>query len=285
MCAKCRVGVKGCEPDMKTLTLVVGIKREPAEVAVEDLRGYQLLGILGSGTSATVYECEGGGGGPTLAMKVQKYDRGAEEEAQVARTFSDMGIGPTYIDAWHTEQLHFLVTDKWDGSMLHFQLDTLPPALLYKLETCVKRMHELNLVHADLLPKNVLVKMHNGAPVDVTLCDFGLVRESHVWQGDSDDDVLRMLQYYRHRGNPSCNYMRRNAIDIEKLAEYPFHADLAFLDYMKRKNDKNVRRPAHAQPQRRSKRLQRENVVDCSRDEQGGSTKRAQLRVPKPKGW
>lgn len=274
----------------KTVDIVVGLKRHPATVQVKDLRGYQLLGIIGSGSSATVYECEDGEDGPRRAMKIQKYDEGAEEEARVAHTFSDLGVAPTYIDSWNTKHLSFLVTDKWDGSMRYFQLTTLPQPLVFKLEVCVKRVHEQGLVHGDLLPKNILVKMRNGVPVDVTLSDFGLVRPAEKWNEYDKPFLKSMVDYYRHPGNPTCEYMKRNHVTIEDLQRDPFQADLALLDHMKRRNNtaSSTTEPEDTPKKpRRSKRLAGENV-DCPQtaaDEQGGCAKRAQLRVPKPKGW
>lgn len=252
-----------------SLDIVVGLKCTPARVRESDLRGYALLGIIGKGTSATVYECESDDDDHVYAMKIQKHSQDASVEAERAEMFSDMGVAPRYIESWSNGQLSFLVTDKWDGSMKHFGLETLPSPLVFKLAVCIKRLHEEGYVHADVMPKNVLVKMRKGQPVDVTLTDFGLVRQADEWKDYDMKFIKNMHDYYSHANNPTSAFMKRNAISLAYLQEHPFCADLAFLDYLKRKQTKNVAVSTSA----------------AAIDEQSGGAECEELRVPKPKGW
>lgn len=238
-------------------TLEIGRDKKLMDVSKSDLRGYDLQKILGRGAYATVY-ADG-----DYAVKVQPYTREVKHEISAATLFSHMGVAPLLIDAWHNDDLAFLVTERWDGSMSNLRIDRLPSRVLRKMKACIRCMHDYGYIHGDVLPKNVFVNLKHGVPVDVALGDFGLTRKSDAWVNQDDAYLEKMLKYYCHPHNDTRHYMKRQHVTIDDIRTDPFCIDWAYYDF-----------------------LERENLgIPPANDEQSGGAECAELRVSKPQGW
>lgn len=232
------------------LRLQVGVGNEPAWISRECTKGYALGDELGSGTSGTVYVATPSPPSrrwrdkrpktheappPEYAVKVQLLSPenvNYATERDLARRFSELGIAPVFVDAWECEGLGFIVTERWDGSMLDMLVKTLPPAMLYKLRVLIARLHEDGFVHGDIMPKNILVRLNDEgtAVVDVTLTDFGLTQSKEGWQEDPDF-LNTMRDYYMNRNNPLTRaYFKKHGVTVEKMRADPAILDRAYVD-------------------------------------------------------
>lgn len=236
--------------------VVLFVGTSPTEevwITKEATKFYQFSDKLGSGTTGTVYKAylptDRHHERPAVAIKVQMISSGSfEEEVDMARKMSDLGIGPNFIDAWEVadEGVGFLVTDKWDISLWDFtkrqlvikkHLDPLPFHLLHKLSALIKRLHQQRIVHGDILEKNILLRLKSPDSfesddiLDVTLTDFGLMQPISRWKS-TPDFLETMFNYHIDPVNNTRYYFRDRHVNLDDLIDDPRHLDWALLYYM-----------------------------------------------------
>ena len=220
-------------------------------VVQECFKQYRLTNFLGKGNNGSVYRaCIGED--CIYAIKIiiiQAMGSIAAHfvhESSIIRQLSENGIGPAYFGSWICKvpsstssfpiTFGCLVTEMWDGELL--PTDCLPNNLIDKLQTQIVKLHALGYLHTDIFLKNVLVKRRNNQIVDVTLNDFGTVRNIEEWK----------VFYAAGYGNDffNHNYMMTpqnsqlfldNNLNINDVIAYPILLDDALIYYL-RKNCK-----------------------------------------------
>jgi len=149
------------------------------------LTGYEIKKILGQGSYGTVVDsCIDGD--CNYAVKIMNSDENFQLEVDVATKMYNNGIGPKIYDIWECDDIAIIVYDKWDMDLdRYFQMfptKRLSKHIIDKLEKDINKLHSIGpkdnyLVHFDLLPKNILVKLDkNNNIVDITMTDFGLIK-------------------------------------------------------------------------------------------------------------
>lgn len=240
------------------LCLRTGNTKPPLILTRPDTLGYTVKERIGSGSSASVYRATRSGF-PDAGVKVQhlagcpQRTRHFWKEAKMAQKMSDAGLGPQVQDVWCTGNGEggLIACDIWDMSLRDAQKllgdrFVLSPAMWYKLMVLVKRIHELGLVHGDLLEKNILVRLSGGDDddnqdvrvVDLTLTDFGLMQSIKRWKRNPDF-VKTMYQYLTDRGQTTRHYFEDFGLTVEDVQRDPRHMDLALLYYYDEPEDED----------------------------------------------
>jgi serine/threonine protein kinase len=240
--------------------VVLHVGQNPMQEVIlsgDETKHYQFTKILGSGSTGTVYKAYP----PTtrtkttmvpVAVKVQMLvddARGFDEEVELAELMSDIGVGAQFIESWKTDEVGFLVTEKWDMSLWDYfrryydyehrdRPPCIPAKLILKLRRLIKHMHEAGFVHGDILEKNILVRVRPSAEVthappelvDLTLTDFGLMQSITKWK-KKPGFLETMLDYQLNPGNTTHHYLSARKIDLQKLIDNPRHLDWSLLYY------------------------------------------------------
>ncbi|MCO4773698.1 MAG: protein kinase [Deltaproteobacteria bacterium] len=172
-------------PFARFLTEILGKRLEEAG-GVERVGKYRLLGKLGEGATAKVYEALHPGLNRTVAVKMLGhhlvYDKAFKERfLEEARTIAGLAH-PNIVQVFDTEQAYatlFLVMEKVEGTDLRHVLDeegSLPPEevadILRQLAQALAFAHERGIVHRDVKPANAAID-EDGS---VKLMDFGIAR-------------------------------------------------------------------------------------------------------------
>jgi serine/threonine-protein kinase len=167
------------------------------------LGDHQVLGLLGRGGHAFVYECYDSLLGKNVAVKVipsppergDKLIRRAREEAKVLRQLAHPNVVSVRSAGDLADGMVYIVMEKLDGLPLRHVLDRLGRlSVAEALHVCsqiaegVAAAHSLNVIHRDLKPENVFVQGDN----HIKVLDFGVAKflghgvettDQHVFHG------------------------------------------------------------------------------------------------------
>src|SRR5262249_50453141 len=147
---------------------------------------YRILKKLGAGGMGAVYLAEDAQLGRRVALKVPCFSpedgptvvERFHREARVAAGIDHPNICPVY-DIGEVDGVYYLTMPFIEGTPLSKKVEAnrllSPPEaanLVGRLALAVSVMHERGVIHRDLKPGNVLLRL-NGDPV---LMDFGLAR-------------------------------------------------------------------------------------------------------------
>ena len=172
-------------PLARFLTEILGKRLEQAG-GIEQVGKYRLLGKIGEGATAKVYEALHPGLNRTVALKMLGhqlvYDRVFRERfLDEARTIAGLGH-PNIVQVFDTEQAYatwFVVMERLEGSDLHERLKDKPPldpeeasGILLQVAEALSYAHSQGVVHRDVKPANIAVD-DDGT---VKLMDFGIAR-------------------------------------------------------------------------------------------------------------
>lgn len=229
--------------------------------ANECWRGLRVQKTVGKGGAGTVSQaCLAGDAVPVglepgckYAVKVVEFDRvkyrddvgpwrdRMETEALLSRLMSDHQVGPRFFAHWictnpETQTTSsYLVTDLWDGSLhdVGMRGERLSADVIDALQAKIDRMHRLGYVHADLLPKNVLVRRdaRTGAVTDVAITDWGIAFAIGSYPRVRFD---RLLPYYKRYYAEIRAYFDDNKIGVWDLFRDPRHADRAIVEALRK---------------------------------------------------
>ena len=164
-----------------------------------------MIGVLGEGGSATVYDARWGH--RSVALKVVRADLGPAEQRRFldeARLLIDMahpGVVKVLSAGALPDGRAYLVMEKLPGQTLASRLadGALPlataVAVFAQLGLAVAAMHDAGLIHRDLKPENVML-IDDGAAVHAVLLDFGIAKAMV-------DGVVTLTETGQVRGTPA----------------------------------------------------------------------------------
>lgn len=104
--------------------------------------------------------------------------------------------------------------------------------LIEKMRGMIVKMHNAGYVHADILEKNVLVRLDEGGYInDWCLTDFGLTDTIKNWKR-SREGVTTMYNYLTCVTNSSAAYFSVYHVSLEDVLKDPRHMDWAFMYHL-----------------------------------------------------
>jgi len=195
-----------------------------------------LKGVLGEGGFGKVFlACAGDRcklpSDYRLVMKIQPVrEQKFERELEFTKLASDLGVGP-YMSFWcgdirpelvevlnldAAERFAVIVLDRWDVDLAHLKPNLIRGSTLRStrnrktveniLREKINRLHTAGVIHADLLPKNVLLRVDPDFNItDVCLTDYGI----SFYTTDASELVkvwtARKWRYYTH-ADPYNNF-------------------------------------------------------------------------------
>jgi serine/threonine protein kinase len=214
--------------------------------------GERLLALgeqIGAGTSGDVFAAAvSPERSLSYALKVQsKTERWElEQECGFAELASSTGVGPRLHD-WHFgPERSLMLFDRWTVSLFCVDIKTLLRPrernwrfVRTKLARLIDRLHNtLKLLHMDLLPRNVLLRVSGNQMVtDVCITDFG--HSERLSEADDPAEYGRgVYRNYRQQISPHCRnneivYFRRLVDSIgtqRKQLDALVRKDRCFLD-------------------------------------------------------
>ncbi len=174
-------------------------------LAGRTLGGYQVIGRLGRGGMAVVYEAHDPLHNRQVALKMMShrlvYDQAALDqfqwEADIIESFDHLNITRMYgrFKAFHT---YFTVMQYCDGITLRDVIDSTGPlpeplikGILGQLASALKYAHSKGIVHRDIKPANVMVNRDG----TVMLMDFGLAKPANDGQSSLVNLIVGTPRY------------------------------------------------------------------------------------------
>ena len=102
----------------------------------------------------------------------------------------------------------------------------------------IDTLHETGYIHADILEKNVLVKVdpNNNTIQDITLTDFGLMDMEEDWKANPEF-LEELYNYHSAAPNNTRHYFQDLDISLEDVLDDPRHLDYALLYYLIEENN------------------------------------------------
>jgi len=174
-------------PLARFLTEILGSRLESSG-GIEQVGKYRLLGKIGEGATAKVYEAIHPGLNRTVAIKMLGhelvYDKNFRERfLDEARTIAGLGH-PNIVQVFDTEQAYatcFVVMERLEGTNLLDYLKENAPvepvkacSILSQVGEALAYAHRHGIVHRDVKPANIAIDEDGG----VKLMDFGIAARS-----------------------------------------------------------------------------------------------------------
>ena len=196
------------------------------------LRGYELKRMIGEGGWGTVSKAclkdDCNYAVKLINLSTRNSSKDFKRESELGKKMSQAGLGPKFYDYWHCDDVGFIITDRWDSELSKSAV--LSNKLLKKLWQQIEKMHSIGLVHGDLLPKNILVKLNKNQHItDITMADFGVMDTVNEWK----KDVTRLKAFYKYYFETGLGeYFQDYNIGIKELVDNPLHLDYATLYHL-----------------------------------------------------
>jgi serine/threonine protein kinase len=222
----------------------------------EEMRNYQLLQEIGSGTYGTVYKIKHRETKEYFAVKkMSRFDKNALQEKEICNNLNHPNIIRYYKIVYYRDKIYMImelgeqdIYQKYYDYQKHITLDDIFE-ILKQISQAIKYLHNQDIMHGDIKIENILF-----CNKTYKLCDFGIsercqfmntckydyrdlkvpeVRES-LWGKPTDiwglgHTINRLLQFYYI---PMKNYMDTFCEKYYKLVKL---RDLCFEeDYQKR---------------------------------------------------
>jgi serine/threonine protein kinase len=145
------------------------------------------------------------------------------DEVNISELFSKYSIGPIIYHAWICEDIDIgvTVTEFWDKAANDInELCNLNPELVKKLRNQIIKIHNLDYIHYDIKPANILIKKdYLGNIIDITLTDFGLSLKR--------PKVQDSLVFYNYHKNIAPNFYKN--ITLQMVKKNPIIFDYGVL--------------------------------------------------------
>ena len=198
--------------------------------------------FLASGGYGAVYQVCDLKGDCNYVMKIQessnlKKRMKWEREVNMTKSLNSYNIGAKFVGAWFCQDdyVGIIISELWSGELLLDDDECLPDDLVDKLSNQVKVIHNLGLVHGDILPKNILIKRNtDGIIIDATITDFGSVSTTEDWKTNKDitSQIKTYYDYHNQFPNMSMFYTDNN-ITLKQVVEDPTLLDDALIYNLK----------------------------------------------------
>jgi CRP-like cAMP-binding protein len=222
-------------------------------LAGRTLGGYQVIGRLGRGGMAVVYEAHDPTYNRQVALKMMShrlvYDQAALDqfqwEADIIESFDHLNITRMYgrFKAFHT---YFTVMQYCDGITLRDVIANNGPlphglirAILGQLASALKYAHSKGIVHRDIKPANVMVNRDGS----VMLMDFGLAKPANDGQSSLVNLIVGTPRYMApeqmvggHVGAQS-DYFAMGCVVYEMLTGNPLIPETDWLNLLRHHAD------------------------------------------------
>jgi serine/threonine protein kinase len=177
----------------------------PAVVPIPTIHGYEILGVLGRGSMATVYKARQVSLARVVALKVlhpalalnPSYTRRFEREAQAAARLSHPNIVGA-LDVGEDRGLRYLAMEFVDGRTVAQVLSGGPIAerkaaiVAMHIARALDHAHRSGLVHRDIKPANIMVTKEGIAK----LGDMGLAKEVQADGSQTDEGIAMGTPFY-----------------------------------------------------------------------------------------
>jgi len=195
------------------------------------LKGYELKNLIGEGGWGTVSKaclnkkC-------TYAVKLvdaatRDEVKAFDTETKIQKDLWENGqVGPKFYGSWKCDNVGLSVTDMWDGELPRESV--LSANLLSKILKQIHAIHKKNIVHGDILRKNILVKLTADHKIkDITITDFGSANKISKWKKERQS----ITNFYRYHLQSAAarKYYRRYNIQLKDVIKDPRHLDFAML--------------------------------------------------------
>ena len=155
--------------------------------------------------------------------------------------YNNYKIGPRFFTAWTTEKLRkdepitegnqdlgVIILEKWDESLPSMtSFSTINPSLQEKLKQQIKIIHSNNLIHADVVPRNIFIKRdNNNKMIDITIGDMGSMRHIERFQ-DRMRRELKMIYQNHYQYKPE--FFLKYKLDFEAILDDPRLLDYFYI--------------------------------------------------------
>ncbi len=184
------------------LTEILG-KRLMEDEGIKHVGDYKLIGELGRGGMAIVYEGLDPTLGRTVAIKMlshalvydQDFAKRFKDEAKIIAMLKHENIVHVYgaKDAYAT---YFIIMEKIEGSMLQRKIDSqgvLPfddtRSYLRQLASALDYAHARGIIHRDIKPSNVAIEPDG----KVKLMDFGIAKTAR--DPEQEEEIIGTAEY------------------------------------------------------------------------------------------
>jgi len=183
-------GVRAPVSPPPTLTRTLDADVVPIALAVPEVPGYELLGVLGRGGMGVVYQARHLALNRAVALKMLLAGLHADPvevarfnfEAKALARIRHPNIVELYEVGWH-RSTPFMVLEYVEGGTLAERLGDKPmpsreaAEIIQTLARALEVVHRQGLLHRDLKPSNILLQSDGpGSPVVFKIGDFGLAR-------------------------------------------------------------------------------------------------------------
>lgn len=136
------------------------------------------------------------------------------DEVETTRLASDLGVAPKLFNSFICPDvlrfpeggklipLGFIIQEKWDitlGDYYKNYGEKLPQNLITEIKRKVKLLHQHGIVHADIDPRNIVLRIQhlpdgNVKPIDIALIDFGISERFDKVQDSISNFEMRRLE-------------------------------------------------------------------------------------------
>jgi len=231
----------------------------------KEIEKYKLGLKLGSGSYGVVYKALNTTTKNDLAVKAQTFEINESvnnmtsltdfiNEATLLKKLNGKNIGPTLYNAWYCKNKHidafdtskitgYIVTNMYDGDLDDYTIYNpllgtyklkknviLHKNVVNKLESQIKTMNDMNIIHTDIFPRNILVKIKKTKnKVEITeliLTDFGLA--DYVSNFKDNEWFKRLFENYKNVLQDNFPY------SIVEVKRNPFLYDKAYINMLKK---------------------------------------------------
>jgi serine/threonine protein kinase len=143
---------------------------------------------------------------------------------------------PRWFNKKNAGDIYYSIFEKWDTDLYHYLDDdevrrfhNIPRPVIERFAERIRKLHRRAVVHLDLAPKNVLVRVQDDVVQEMVLADFGLSRPRISWYFDTSEKFRESIAtYYAEDWTAGvwADYLNNyNSSFREWIVNEPFNAD------------------------------------------------------------